>query len=487
MKKALLRIVMTLIIVVIIGVSLAVPAYAIEKNPKKAIIILPGLLSCGLYDTATGEAVWDPFTELDLWFTNFIGRSGIPLDVIIDMITEECVSDQLTEILSNDYKGTAESLLNKMAMKEDGTSAVTTIAPVPYDADSRLKYGAMNAYTEMYNSLSERYGSAYEIVVFNYDFRLDNRDSAAKLEEFIAAQGYEEVVLVSHSNGGEIAACYLAKSQKNRDIVSTYISMDSPYLGALAALSTLEDPEAMIEGIKPMLERNPTFSFLAEALDIGFEYQFKPLINMWVVYQLLPSYELLKTQQYYSEWTDEIKDISGNISRTEVTKNQEALINIGGEDVYFESEQELWEFYCSRPWAKMSNGELRPAMAEWLDYRNAMYVTLDDGTRVHSTTLVNTEYYSGIGYTNATKINYVTAGNDIEYSYSSDFTDQGDGTVMLYSATAGVTDMERIHIVADCDHYDVAQRFNQFSDDMTYSLLDEKLSGWDKFVIWLRG
>ncbi|NLL55692.1 MAG: hypothetical protein GX242_00560 [Clostridiales bacterium] len=484
--KNLLIVIICIVSVVVAAVgSTAIAVAATHNKPKKAVIILPGLFASGLYDTATGKAVWDPFDEIDVWFTDFMGRSGFPAGLILPLLMEDQFKEVLDKLLANGGKGTPDSMFNMIAMTEDGESVVKTIKPVPFDSDSRLKYGVINTHTDIYHTLEEQFGAAYDVQVFNYDFRLDNRESGKRLEEHINKKGYKEVILVSHSNGGSVAACYLARSQENRDKVKQYLSFDVPYYGAFAAINTLENINGMIDGLVKQLRANK-LGALASNIEIIFNNQFTRLLGLWAVYQLLPSYDLLTTQQYHHVFDEQIKGFDNNPGPKKQIVQREAMINIDGEDVFFESPEELWDFYCSRPWAKKENGELRRQMAEWLEFHDAMKVTLEDGTKVHSTSLVNTQYISGMGYNNVTKVYYETdelLEGGLRKLDKYDFTSQGDGTVLLYSATAGTTDASRINIIPYANHYDVFQRFNEYSKDLTVKLIQEELSSWDKLLI----
>jgi pimeloyl-ACP methyl ester carboxylesterase len=485
--KNLLIVIIVLVATVVLALgSTGIAIAATHNNPKKAVIILPGLFASGLYDTETGESVWDPFEGMDVWLTDFIGRNGFPIGLILQLINNETFNEELNKLLANNRRGEADSLFNMVAMNEDGTSVVKTIKPVPFESESRLRYGVANAQTDIYHTLEEAYGDAYEVQVFNYDFRLDNRYNAEQLEAYVNEKGYKEVILVSHSNGGAVAACYLGRSQENRDKVKLYLSFDAPYYGSFAAINILENVDRMVSGLSDTLRSIPLLSNLATAVNDVFEYQFKRLLSIWPVYQLLPSYQLLQTQQYYHVFEEQIMGFEGKPGPMTTKEVREAMINIDGEDVIFETAEELWEFYCSRPWAKMSNGELRPQMEQWLDFHDAQMVTLEDGTKVHSTSLVNTHYINGMGYKNCYKIYYVTDNSlesGLRHLEKYEYTDQGDGTVLLYSATAGTADASRIHILPYADHYDVFQRFNTYSKDLTLGIIDKELSSWDKLLI----
>ncbi|MBO4538722.1 MAG: hypothetical protein J5781_00485, partial [Clostridia bacterium] len=72
---------------------------------------------------------------------------------------------------------------------------------------------------------------------------------------------------------------------------------------------------------------------------------------------------------------------------------------------------------------------------------------------------------------------------DEHHCVGDEFTDQGDGTVLLYSATAGTTDFSRIALVPYADHYDMVQCFNEFSKDTTARVLNDSLNWKQKILI----
>jgi len=418
---------------------------------KRAVIILPGLFASGLYDTATGNGVWDPLESLDISFGDLSGADGLNMEGILPLIFEPLVIDELTKILENEGMGATDSLFNLIAMNEDGTPAVSTVQPVPFTSESRLRYGVVNAQKDMYEYLEAQYGEDNDVVIFNYDFRLDNRDSAEKLEEYVNAKGYEEIILVSHSNGGEVAAGYLARSEANRDKVKKYISYNSPYYGSFSAIDILEDIDGMVAGMTGIASE-----FLPNKLDTIeniVNHQALKLLNMWPVYQLLPSYELL-SQEYGGE---------------------QAGYYIDGQVIDFGSQEELWEFYCSRPWAKTSSGELRIQMQEWLEYRDSLTVTLANGDKVLSTTLVDTTYFTGDRNLGSYKTYFRSADDGLNYLGSA-WTDMGDGIVLYGSAVGFTTDASRIVVFMEKDHYGVVTDYAGIAAAATKDAIDLYLS-----------
>ncbi len=453
-KKILLITLISAIVLVLAFASLSVTTFALYKSEKKAIIILPGLFGSGLYNSETGEDVWDPFIGLELSFADFNGPNGLNLGGIVPLITKDVVQDELNKLFDNDNAGAPDSVLNAIAMNEDGTPAVESVVAVPWTSESRLKYGVINAQKDMCDSMQAQFGKEYEVQVFNYDFRLDNRASAVLLENYINEKGYEEVILVAHSNGGQVAAIYLARSEENRAKVSKYISYNSPYFGSYSAITILENKNDMIAGVVDMLRGNLFTKDLAENIAQVFEKQMMKLFNMWAVYQLLPSYELLSS------------DYKGQPA---------AIISVDEVPLEFKNSQELLDFYCSRPWAKDSQDEIRPALEQWVDYKNSFMVTLDSGEKVLSTTLVDTTYFCGTGNETDYKVNYVRVGDELVYDYAAK-TPDGDGIVLVSSGAGLVENETKLHYAEGINHYGVNAQFYDFAADPTNELIAQSIA-----------
>ncbi len=478
-KTLVITIVSVALVICILAALLLTFFFGILKvNKKRAVIIVPGLFASALYDADTGKAVWDPFGELDLWVTDIVRHGDVNMATIGQLIIDDHFQEELAHILANDGMGDGESFLYRFtSVNEDGTSKFN-IQPYPPTTESRYKYGLMNAQKEIYDYFEEEYGHSYDVIMFNYDFRMDSRLNGERLETFINENGYEEIILVSHSNGGHVVGSYLARSEENRNKVSLYLSYDAPYLGSVTALTTLENMERMIDGFKDYAD----MLGIGNKLQTAFETQFLSLGNMSTVYQLLPTYELLCSPHYYYEWNQYLHtpgeepklDTSSNARYNWVPFLEIYNYETGElEEKYFYNSVELYEFYCSRPWAHIGNdvnNELRPVMKEWQQYVDSFYC-LVDGEYVHVTELVNTYYFCGIGYPTGLTDEYDDSHGNLR-CWSDEETDQGDGTVLLYSATANAKDYTRYVVIPYADHYDVVQRFDEFSRETTQRIMD---------------
>jgi len=455
-RKILLTVLIVVISLVVAFGTFAGTTYALYTKEKKAVIILPGLFASGLYDSETGKAVWDPFEDLDVYYGDIMPpEGGINFGKIAALLLEESVADEVKKIMANQNYGEEDSLLNLMAVNEDGTPAVPSVVGVPwYEYEGRIKYGAINAQKQMYFSIYEKYKDDYNVEIFNYDFRRDNRYTAELLEDYINQKGYKEIILVSHSNGGHVAAIYLARSQANRDKVKKYISYNAPYLGSFSAIRILENLDTMIPD---MVAGIPDFwkkalKNIFNNLEDVFNKQFMKILNMWTVYHLLPNYELL-TNEYDGE---------------------QAAYYFDGERKIFENEQELYEFYCSRPWARHENGELKPAMIDWLDYIDSLKVTLPSGEKVYSPTLVDTTYFAGMDCEGPNKV-YFETKDDALVMTDAQTTTKGDGTVLLTSAVAFEEDLSKITFWHGVNHVGVNTYFEEYCQEDTYAAIDKSI------------
>lgn len=403
------------LVAMLIPASFALSACGEKKEEKKGIIICTALLSGSLMYSENGLPLWDPLTENVAELSDIITE-----DNDFEVSDSSVIGNIVANILGNKYfmqsfLKTDGGAFDLLTLDEEGVAS-NGLEVVTEDSEYRQKYGILGIYEEFYNELKTRYGKDYEVTVWNYDWRLDNRVNAETLEKYIADKGYDKVILTAHSMGGNVVSNFLARSQKNRDMVEAYFSYGTPYLGAQMALATLEDLDFYVDLVK-MLENDPSFGTIAKSLNLVERVQnyVLPMARSWVsLYQLLPTPELL----------------------SEDGLNGYCCITLDGEPIT--DADALYEFYESRFWAKYDDGTLRKAVKELRDYNASSYVEVD-GKLVHSTTLVNTYYFAGNDFRTSTTISYISDGNvgwifdDESSSY------EGDGTVLKVSAAAGQT------------------------------------------------
>lgn len=382
-----------------------------DETPKKAIIMLHSMLAGTLENADTGEIIWLPIeydgvTLLDL-IDNMLMSA---LDIIL---CDTSVGSKINAISEDDHN----SVIYQMLCDENGNS-IYNIQAVDFETnDTFQRYGILGAYRQMYEGLEELYGDDTDVIIYQYDWRLDNRLAAQKLEEFVNAKGYEEIVLLSHSNGGPVASSYLGRSAENREKVKLYCAYVAPFFGSSMALTTLENTDGLISYYVNLVSQLFSDKNFIEQIA---KNQMKPLIqNTPILYQLLPTIEYFNT--YYS------------------SKGTQGSITVDGKRIT--TQEELFDFYCSRPWAYNSKGELKPMLTDYRAYVDSTYVTVD-GKKVHSTELVNTYYFTNAG-SGASDTQFVYEKGRMKYAYGLE--GNGDSTVLYTSATIGKTkDDERV-------------------------------------------
>nr|SIP63284.1 hypothetical protein [uncultured bacterium] len=232
-----------------------------EESPssKKAIYILPGSLASRLYDEQ-GQEIW------------------LDLDAL------------MADILQYTQEGIVPASILKLSPDGTGTR-------VHVDA-ARDLYGVLNNTQPLVEMLKATCSGVFDVVFFPYNWTADLNEAARSLEEDIEAKGYEDVVLVTHSTGGLLAATYLAKSQENRDKVEKAILIAAPLYGTLSALLPAETgTRPDLTGTIAMLTGLPSSVLNAWVRDVTG--------NSPTIYQLFPSWEyLVNTGTVYRDEKD---------------------------------------------------------------------------------------------------------------------------------------------------------------------------------------
>ena len=300
--------------------------------------------------------------------------------------------------------------------------------------------------------MTAEYGDIAEAVVFNYDWRIDNRKNAQLLEKFINERGYDEVVLTSHSMGGNVVSTYLAMSEENRNKVVLYCPYAPSALGAIDALFYMEDARNLLS----MFDLGDIGAIAAPIIDTMANPLLRSLVS---IYQLFPNPILLESGQYTNQDGD-------------------YMITIDGEPIL--TREELIEFYKSRPYAKNEDGE-------WLyvfqteengktrleNFFDSSFVEVD-GKMVHSTSLVNTVFFAGNGIRSLHGLDFVTDENGNVVFDKARYSSMGDNMVILYSATAGLgPDAENVEIIAKGAHASVGVNFDALLMERTFAEINK--------------
>jgi pimeloyl-ACP methyl ester carboxylesterase len=308
----------------------------IQAAKTKAIVIIPGILGSSLQNSDTGNDVW----------LNIFNYS-------------------------------------QMALKEDGTSQYN-IASVNKD-----NYGANNTYKTLYNSLNSAYSSNFDVIFFDYDWRLSNVAAASKLAQELSA--YSEVVLVAHSMGGLVASRFLANSAANRSKTSALITLGTPYVGSAKCINVMETGELI--GISILGMDITLFGNTVKAV----------CKNSYAAYQLLP------TAKYYA--TTGAYPIAYN--GVNYTTSDATLMKTA--------------------WSKKSDGTAKAMFATATSFHDSLYTS---SVHVKNFNDVTSYTIAMTGHDTISRVNlgadYTTTG----LTYSS----TGDGTVLYKSAGLGTPD-----------------------------------------------
>lgn len=447
-KKKLIGILLVIVVVVLsLGVLTACGETPGETSKnKKAVVICTALLSGGLYDTKTNEAIWDPVAEGVYFQQVFPG--GDMMGLVMAVLTDKTTYDLIGGIMK--YKDeSVENLLWQITLDEQGKSNNPNLRPAnvrpttedgtfkstlyndsgevvdgygAYTAGEKIQYGAIAAYRQQCLDLKARYEEkGWDVVVFNYDWRIDNRINSELLEQFIQTNGWEEVILTSHSMGGPVVAGYIARlqnkwleaeaeAQKNHttqtavkkpsDIIRAYRAFSPATAGSLDAIYYMDDPVGAVADVVNGAVGDTLGGVVlgVDAISEGVKKLAGPLMqNLTSVMQLLP-FQTFADSDYYGE--------------------NESPVYVDGVPV-----TNMYEWYCSRPWAHTSDwkpgvdgiyDKLKPGMKNLPEYWDSFYVKEEpsDNVRVYAPELVNTTYCLGVGYNTTKSVQIVTKDTD---------------------------------------------------------------------------
>ena len=270
-----------------------------------------------------------------------------------------------------------------MALEEDGTS-VNSIVSINKD-----NYGANDTYDTLYNSLKSAYGDDFDVVFFDYDFRLSIDTAANKLAQ--ETEFYDEVILVAHSMGGLVASKYLANSSDNRNKTTALITLGTPFAGSAKCINVMETGE--IIGITIGDTYIDLFTGTIKAMSK----------NCFSSYQLLP------TSTYYS-----------------LTNCYPLIVN-------GQSYSNVYSPLKNTSWGKTSSGTTKIMFNKANSFHNSLK---NSGTYVIDRNDVNVYTIAGTNVNTISQVILDENYNIVDLEYSS----AGDGTVMTQSAGYGSPD-----------------------------------------------
>lgn len=273
----------------------AIPAFAEEEADTTPVIIINDIDYNPIYNTDDGTKVFDfadfkydiLFTDgfsaniTDMFSADFIeqittgGISALDLALllldnlgfstdimglagkIIELITPlmgDIENIDIAEIISQiDFKQYAEDIKNDMsaavanmkllAMNDDGTPKNNNIGIFTYEESLDELYGidaevAAAISGNLADKIADTVGYEYTYI-YNYDWRLDPIENAAKLSDYIdgvlANSGAEKVSILSEGYGSVIATTYLAENEDASDFVKNFVTVSSEFLGTSVA------------------------------------------------------------------------------------------------------------------------------------------------------------------------------------------------------------------------------------------------------------
>ena len=454
---------LTIVTLAVLGAALW---YEVRKQPKRGIVIVTALLSGGLVevkDDGTETVVWDPVPMKEFPIQEVLLPDG-SLNISKELVTKIVNSFENGIIDVFGLVSGEDSFINALMVDKNTGKSVRDIKPATPETDSHVKYGVLNVYKQTYDSMVAEYGEKAEISVFNYDWRLDNTENGRLLEEYINSKGYDEVILTSHSMGGNVVSCYLARSEENREKVKLYCAYAPSLLGSVDALTYIEDPMRLadmidIDGIKSMLP-----DLAAGVVDSMLETVLNDVMAEFIrgftsMYQLFPSPYLMESGQYSHTGSDYMITIDGKPIKTR---------------------EELIGFYASRPWAKNADGEPiyvfqkeANGKTRLENFFDSAYVETDTGL-VHSTTLVNTAYFVGTGISGRERATYITDADGnivLDRTYNSY---DGDNMVLVYSATAALgPDAPNAYVIDNGSHGPVGISFDALLKEKTFEEINK--------------
>jgi len=370
--------------------------YKESVKHDKAMILIPGLMASTFYNPETEEPMW--------------GYPGIA-NLTINMLTAENKGEYF------------DFVVNSLKCDENNVPVMKERVAIMTDGDG---YGSFDGMKYIYDMVQPVYGDRYDVVVWQYDWRQNNRGSAEELKKFIDYNGWKEVMFFTHSMGGVVVSNYLAMSAEHREKTKLFMPFGCPFLGSTDAINNLFE-SADSSGMMNML-----FDAVGKYADRNF--------SLTEIARTLSSvYELLNFPAYDNSWYfDE--------NNSEYYVGASGTFKSGGK---FLTADEVYELICSFDWSKRADGSLMPAVKNLPKYREEFYVDDGNGGKIFVSDAVPTEYIVGIGVKTAISVEIDEEGKIISKITS----DYGDGTVPAYSASAGhALDDPHVHLVYGVEH-----------------------------------
>lgn len=479
--------IIAIILAIVLTVGMLATLVACNKTAetKKAIIYVTALFSGGLYYETTddngvkyNQAIWEPFDEIDI--SGFMGGEidleslGVDVDDIegsIRNVLNLLGFDSVVSLLD-----AAMSIIYDMSLDQDGNSNNPDIVPANYEPRDKdgnimdISYGVFGVYKPFVDNLKAKYGNDYEVSVFNYDWRYSPADAAAKLEKYINENGYEEVILMSHSMGGPTVNQYLVRSKANRDKVKLYMGFAPATMGSFDALAALTCPIDYLNNMTGGALNSipaPFNSMVDSIIDSVSDFLFNNIGLM----TLVPSYQYLASSQY--------GDDEAGIY---VMRNDET------EYTALTSKEDIYNFYMTRDWAYYldEDGNKIKDDASPVEYK--LKNTAKNLENYYDSFFINGKFaaetvnsYYFVGTEMGTTLTAMYAKENVDGSWTYELKTNtgseklGDGTVPYYSSIGGQdpSDIKEGHLIeyAGHNHLEVGANWDLLKDDI-YRLID---------------
>ncbi|NQX71732.1 alpha/beta fold hydrolase, partial [Paenibacillus alba] len=386
----------------------------VDTTNNSLVILIPGMAASTLDDTRDNERAWSP------------EPSGITL-------------------LAHDFDALA--LNNTGEPKYPGR--VQASDSLIFNADKQTGF-----YDQIYYNLQN---SGYIVKYFPYDFRLDNEETADKLNNFINdaldETGEDQVSLVAHSMGGLVATRYISKYPDANGKVNRLITLGTPYLGAPKFLYTLYTGNFLLNGYNLI-----DYGLPAQKYDLFSNKILSFYIQPFAI-NMKSAYELLPTSDYINGGYSYIKKQYGTNTGDGFYYTSKELLNTNDKNKAFLKEADLNKYYVNA--ALLDN-------AESFHQRLNIVGTLDS---------IRTKLYMIIGDDQATiglvKAKIAVEGGAVDASITDQEPTNGDGTVPIRSATVGnrYNDRAWFTTVAHSDlpnNYNVYKQVGALLNDTTY-------------------
>ena len=407
------------------------------------IVCLVGIMTSTLYacngSSTDGDGNDENVKKNAIIITHGIGQGCLyyadtnqPTPYCISSLDSEGISALLADNGSSESSNLLDDILGALYLDENCVST-NNLRGTTMD-DPTGQYAMLSLLKPLCDSLQEAYGDKYDILCWGYDWRMDNRQAAKELEDYINAKGYEKVILMGHSMGGNIVADYLSRSAENRNKCALFVPVGSPFFGSA------DTYYFMYRGIFPNLTaimKGSDYDFLSN-LDLdgmvqssGVTPQLLALVsNCPSLYQIFPS------EAYFED---------PNAPDT-------ADSAFCYEDMFYDYTETL-EYFAEYEYSSRSDGSAKAGLADLPDYHASNYVEVD-GKPVHVTKLVRTEYIVGTDCLTPFGVGVTENGDEYEvtcYNYYA-----GDAIVSAWSASAGTSlDADNVHVFSGRTHLSI--------------------------------